>query len=951
VYVDGDFGYMDGAPITLAVLDGTTGEATRWQPRVNGVVNAFAFAGRYLYVGGYFTSVDGQSKRGLAVFDVEAEKVLDRNFGVVGGVQSLAVSGSTVYVGGYFSSIGGQSRSHLAAIDTATQQVTAWNPGADDVVEALATAGNTVYAGGNFLTAGGQSRRGIAALDATTGQATSWDPGIDRIFDEYYVHALAVSGNTVYAGGGFRVIGGQNRNYLAALDATTGRPTGWNPDLTASVLTLAVADSVIYAGGRFLAVGNEPAARFATIGRTASNVNYVSGIVFEDRNGNCTRDGGEPAVAGAVVVAQPGAWFTSTDSLGNYSLALDTGSYTISQIIPDVKHTFTRQVCPANPEGYTVRFTGSEETVSAVNFANQVDRWPKLSVSVASNRRRRCFTSSTTVHYCNVGTAAADGVKIYVKLPPYVVPVSASVPYSLDKDNALVFEVGALAADACGSIQLTDSVVCNNPNIRGLTQCTKAWITPTNTRIPGPEWDGSDIILRARCGTNSQIRLALHNAGTGNMADSAAYRILLDAGLALQSKNKLAAGDSLILRVPANGRTVRLEADQRPGHPTKQSTNVTLEACGTNAQGRVSLGFVAQLPCDDAEPEVAEECLPITDSYDPNDKLVRPTGTTPEHYTPTGAALSYTVRFQNTGNDYAYQVVVVDTLAAALDLSTLQMGAVSHPYRFNVSGKGRPVLTWTFDDINLPDSTRDQAGSNGFIQFSIRPLAGLPEKTRVENYADIFFDYNPPIRTNTVFNRIYDVPPVVAAADRLEAAAVVATPVITGFTPTSGTAGTVVTLTGMHFDPVPAGNRVTFNNIAATVTAATATTLSVTVPPGEVAGRIGVTTADGAALSATDFSLVIPPPTAVTPGLPAGAVRIHPNPAPGRFVVEFTQPAIGITEIVTLDARGRRVHTLPLAGKPATRAEIDLTGHPAGMYLVLIRTERGITTRKVTLRP
>jgi hypothetical protein len=104
-------------------------------------------------------------------------------------------------------------------------------------------------------------------------------------------------------------------------------------------------------------------------------------------------------------------------------------------------------------------------------------------------------------------------------------------------------------------------------------------------------------------------------------------------------------------------------------------------------------------------------------------------------------------------------------------------------------------------------------------------------------------------------------------------------------------------------------------------------------------------------LSATDFSLVVPPPTAATPGLPAGLVRIYPNPAPGRFVVEFTQPIRGVTEIVTLDARGQRVHTLPMAGKPATRAEIDLTGHPAGMYLLLIRTERGITTRKVTLRP
>jgi uncharacterized repeat protein (TIGR01451 family) len=576
---------------------------------------------------------------------------------------------------------------------------------------------------------------------------------------------------------------------------------------------------------------------------------------------------------------------------------------------------------------------------------------PHLTASVSSSRRRRCFASTTTLAYCNTGQAAATDVKVHLQLPRYVVLVSANAAYTRDKDGHYVFSLGELEAGQCGNIQVRDSVVCNDPNIRGLTQCTKVWITPANGTTPTPEWDKSDITMKARCLNNGAVRLALYNTGTGNMTDSTGYRILLDAALALQGKYKLAAGDSLILRIPANGQTVRLEADQRPGHPVKQSANVTLEACGTNARGQVSLGFVAQLPCDDAEPEVAEECLPITDSYDPNDKLVRPAGTTAEHYTPTGAALSYTVRFQNTGNDYAYQVVVVDTLAAELDLGTLQVGAVSHPYRFHVSGKGRPVLTFTFDNINLPDSTRDQAGSNGFIQFTLKPLAGLPEKTRVENFADIFFDYNPPIRTNTVFNRIYDVPAVVAPADRLDAAAVVATPVITGFTPVAGAAGTVVTLTGRHFDAVPAGNQVTFNGIAATVTAATATTLSVTVPPGEVTGRIGVATPDGAARSATDFSGVVAPPTAVTPGLPAGLVRIYPNPAPGRFVVEFARAAGGVTEIVTLDARGQRVHTLPLAGKPATRAEIDLAGHPAGMYLVLIRTERGITTRKVTLRP
>lgn len=76
---------------------------------------------------------------------------------------------------------------------------------------------------------------------------------------------------------------------------------------------------------------------------------------------------------------------------------------------------------------------------------------------------------------------------------------------------------------------------------------------------------------------------------------------------------------------------------------------------------------------------------------------------------------------------------------------------------------------------------------------------------------------------------------------------------ITGFTPGSGPAGTVVTISGTNFDPNPANNIVNFNGIPAIVTGSTGTTLTVEVPAGITPGRISVTVNCYTVESATNF--------------------------------------------------------------------------------------------------
>jgi len=116
----------------------------------------------------------------------------------------------------------------------------------------------TIYIGGNFTQVGpanGPSieRNHIAAIDATTGAATAWNPNADGD-----VTALAVDGGTVYAGGKFTSIGGLAGNHIAALDAATGAATAWNPNADGSTVNaLAVSGGVVYAGGDFRNIGGQ----------------------------------------------------------------------------------------------------------------------------------------------------------------------------------------------------------------------------------------------------------------------------------------------------------------------------------------------------------------------------------------------------------------------------------------------------------------------------------------------------------------------------------------------------------------------------------------------------------------------------------------------------------------------------------------------------------------------
>jgi uncharacterized repeat protein (TIGR01451 family) len=141
----------------------------------------------------------------------------------------------------------------------------------------------------------------------------------------------------------------------------------------------------------------------------------------------------------------------------------------------------------------------------------------------------------------------------------------------------------------------------------------------------------------------------------------------------------------------------------------------------------------------------------ITCSYDPNDKKVFPLGAGIDNEVLINEILNYTIRFQNTGNDTAFFVMLIDSLSLDFDLSSFEFLSSSHTVQVSLN---KNLLKFTFEDINLLCSSINEPESHGFVKFRIRPKSSLSLPRVISNSAQIYFDFNPYIETNVVFNTI-----------------------------------------------------------------------------------------------------------------------------------------------------------------------------------------------------
>lgn len=257
----------------LAAVDITTGAVVPWRPQREMIFGgkkgdvsfgAIALSGGNIYAQGLLFSPPNNEFYVVVSLDAETG-VTNWVQHTDGGFLNLEVSSGTVYVGGSFTSVGGLKRNHLAALDAATGAVTDWNPNSLGGIFSLAVDGPTIYVGGDvggMIKIGGERRNYLAAVDAVTGKATPFNPPADG-----RVAALAIFGGVLYVGGDFSRIGGQSRSGLAAIDLSTGLPTDWNPSPNRpgfiDRFSISVSERAVYVTGGFTEIGGKYRPKFA----------------------------------------------------------------------------------------------------------------------------------------------------------------------------------------------------------------------------------------------------------------------------------------------------------------------------------------------------------------------------------------------------------------------------------------------------------------------------------------------------------------------------------------------------------------------------------------------------------------------------------------------------------------------------------------------------------------
>ena len=469
----------------------------------------------------------------------------------------------------------------------------------------------------------------------------------------------------------------------------------------------------------------------------------IVGRVFWDMNGNCVFDSGDVALPNIAITIDSGLTYSNTGLNRLYYVLLDSGRHIIAPYLPFSSYS---SPCVSIPLNFSSPGYSGTDTINFPLYP--ADTCSYVIVDITTHKQQLCTDGNYySVAYANLGNLQINNAQVIVTFDPAVTPIGGTLLWSSQVNNTYTYNIGSLLPGQTGTFTIFDSVACNATI--GQTACVSAIMTPQNLcQLPSVGWDSSSITVSDSINpAGDSVICKIHNSGHHNMTHFTYARVYEDELLMSTDTFTLLAGQTLYLPWHLNGKTIRFEVDQVTNHPGRSRPRTFCELHGTPPY---TIHQIIPVPQDDLDDWIQIDCHEIVAAFDPNSKDVFPTGVGIDRWVTAQDDLEYVIQFQNTGTAAATKVVLVDTLDNAhLDIKTIVPGAGSARYQFSLEGNG--IAKWTFNNIMLPDSHSNQLQSHGYVKFTVRQKATNQPGTRINNFADIYFDHNTPVRTNTPF--------------------------------------------------------------------------------------------------------------------------------------------------------------------------------------------------------
>lgn len=1043
VLVTGAFGFINSQNRSnILAITKATGMISNWNPNANGSVNTLKLNGTTMYVGGDFTTIGGQPRNRVAQINVNTGLATTWNPNADATVNTIESYGNTVYLGGNFLTLGGIGRTYLGAVNNSNGSTTAWVPNANNPVRKLAISDTVLYAAGNFTGMGSSTRNRLASFSLNTGILNSWNPDVDGT-----VNDIKITGSSIYICGSFSQVSGINRSNLACFAKVTGNLKGWDPGLNGTGTSIITKGKLVFVGGDFTIAGWQACNGFAAInansgfpelffpevtGGTISALSVYDSLVY--LVGNFSEIDGLK-FGGLASIAYPRAFFkTSIDFVtpkeggngGSISFSVlgngfedgtkvrftRTGSTTIT--LPDSMYNIMDGIringvldlsTPVDSGLWNLVVAVPNDTTMTLNNAFRIKAYVPVEIEteVLGFQSIRVNTwQNYTVSVTNKGNVDARGIPIYIALDSTVQIDFANNFMIMDtlgnignsdtlvsfvrvdslfgepyKARVYALLLGNLPGNATDYINFKIKVTTTAPfNMRvwsseplygsplkpGLAACiddilsTVVGLHPAAGCIYGLIRANIDPIIKATYGSSG-------GSYSGEFGTSGSGGVLTDY-LWGNTKAIAACSGAGVIKSLDNSRKVFQTAMQLAGFAG--SGNDIFNSCK---------------PLFPGKPKPPRGVTPVA-SMDPNDKQ-GPAGSGKSHFIPSLSKMPYTIRFENvaTASAPAQTVEIIDTLDLnVFDPNTFVLGGIqvgdrtiSVPFglqQYNADinlapannlllriqatfNKTTGVAHWLFtsiDPLTLEPTTDPMAGflppnvnspeGEGAVVYTIKLREPVANGIVIQNKAYIYFDQNNPIVTNNWKNTVDIVKPV-SHVKTLPATQLNDLNIKVGWTGTD--AGSGISLYSVYY----AVNGGAFKVLASNVKDTTLTlvgkrdsTYSFFCVATDSAGNVeDMKTAAEATIQLKASGL-----ESNTWQVPD--VRVFPNPNRGEFTVAVNTPSGGQYTIRVCDVTGRLISE-ECRTLDAGINEILVSVASSGVYFVTVGNAAGSTTRKV----